>query len=342
MKILALSHPKPDWMFDYLLQGAIKNGAETILYPKRKFYFQDKIKEDSHALLQVRAGVSHVGFTAAILMLIRGKFDLVLINSKGVDLNGRTFVSSFVRIIKAINRNELGWLWFLIFGYRGFVVVDGGDEERLNKALLRSKKLITYYKRELSFEDAKLAKLRPIRFGINVERYVELLKLGDDGQVKKYDICYIMNSNNHPIRKEAKKRLEALKSKYAIYIHDSGENGKISLQDYAKITRQSRITLSISGLGWDCLRHYEIPALGSVLMCNAPNIHLEDFFVDGKEAIFFSNDLADFEDKLKLHLQGEEKYLEVIQRAGYEAVRGRFDVTILARKVLAMQENRGW
>lgn len=336
-RVLIICHPKPDWMVDYLYQGCVDLHCYVDVYPYRQFYSHpiDKLKEESHRLLQPLIIPNRLTFLSVWINIILRKYDLIIVSSMGYIKKGG-YLSSTARFIKSLMRRELSWRYMHLFPINSpVVVVDGLDEGDINNALLENGLVKCYYKREfansLSLKHEK--KILPIRFGINVRRYNEVV--GTIGSESKSDICYIMSSSNHNLRKEVKNRLRLLEGKYRIFIHDSGADGKISISDYAAIVRSSRITLSISGLGWDCLRHYEIPAIGSVLLVNEPTIKIGDFFADGEECIMFANDLSDFDSKLEYYLSDySAERLELIRKNGMRAVRDRFDIRSTAKYVL--------
>mgnify|MGYP003597527889 CR=1 FL=1 len=56
---------------------------------------------------------------------------------------------------------------------------------------------------------------------------------------------------------------------------------------------RSKITISIAGGGWDCFRHYEAVALGSVPLINKPTVDAV-WWHAMPEAIFFENTFSNF------------------------------------------------
>lgn len=337
MKILILSHPKPDWMVDYFYQGAISLGHDVVFYPERKFYKipASKLKADSLSILQPAKEMDWVSFISVWFDLYGGRFDLIIVSPLGYGKK-KNILSSFSAFVKSLVRKQLSWRYIRLFPITApLVVVDGVDESECNTDLIENASLKRYYKRELDgglgaqFNNTVL----PIRFGINVSRYEEFIQNTDDGV--RYDICYIMSSSNHELRKSVKNMLCGLENKYNIFIHDSSDDGKISFIEYISIVKSSKITLSISGLGWDCLRHYEVPVVGSVLFVNEPTIVTGDFFENGKECVMFSNDLSDFNSIIEFYLSKDNReVLEEIRVNGMRAVRKRFDVTSTARYII--------
>lgn len=337
MNILIVSHPKPDWMIDYFYQGAVALGHNVSFFPERKFYSREvgALKEESHKLLQPEKRPEKISFFAVWMNLRRGDYDLIILSHKGYKKRNLVF-SNMSIFIKSLAKKELSWRYMKLFPSNiSVVVIDGGDNTVINKELLDYEKVRLYYKREIQkgLSVGKREKIMPMRFGINVGRYSEIV--GDDDVDESYDICFIMNTFNHSLRREVKNRLESLMGKYSIFIHDSGVDGKIELKEYVSIVKSSRLTLSVSGIGWDCLRHYEIPAIGSVLFVNEPTINIGDFFEDGKECIMFLNDLSDFDSKIEYYLSGDHQYeLNEIRSCGIRALNDRFDVAPVAEYLI--------
>jgi len=324
-------------MIDYFYQGAVSLGHNVDFYPERKFYQipLNLLKTDSLRLLQPEKSPRSLTFFQAWFALYKRKYDLIVLSPLGYGRK-KNLLSSFSVFIKSLARKELSWRYVKLFPTTAPAIsIDGVDETECNTILINSVSLKRYYKRELKkwpltgVSDGVL----PIRFGINVIMYNRLIPDVDNRSM--YDICYIMSSSNHDLRKKVKDKLSQLTSRYNIFLHDSSSNGKISLLEYIKIVQSSKITLSISGLGWDCLRHYEVPVIGSVLFVNEPTIETGDFFKNGKECIMFKNDLSDFLPKIEFYLSDDNKRsLDEIREAGIKAVEDRFDVSATAKYII--------
>jgi hypothetical protein len=82
---------------------------------------------------------------------------------------------------------------------------------------------------------------------------------------------------------------------------------------YFRAVNQCRISLSFSGAGFDTLRYWEIPALGSLLISERPTIQIPNNFVHQKHAIFCKNDLSDLLDLIDYYLVHEKERNAIIQ-----------------------------
>ena len=90
---------------------------------------------------------------------------------------------------------------------------------------------------------------------------------------------------------------------------------KKSPYEYCKEIASSRIAVCIRGGGWLTPRYFEIPAMGTLLLCERPAIEIPDNFEHRKHAVFCKNDLSDLED-LVLHYLRENDERERIAEAG--------------------------
>ena len=110
------------------------------------------------------------------------------------------------------------------------------------------------------------AKVRNIPLGIEDKKYSALKKLRKNEQ--DIDIFYCGQSTS-TIRITALKHLKELAAttSWNIVIVDD-----LPFSEYCATVARSKITLSVSGGGWDCFRHYEAVALGSVPLMDAPTV----------------------------------------------------------------------
>ncbi|CAK8711475.1 hypothetical protein GCAAIG_00765 [Candidatus Electronema halotolerans] len=169
----------------------------------------------------------------------------------------------------------------------------------------------SYYKRELPYNRfflyyqqrpapwrlwrEKLApictKVHNIPLGIEDEKYSALKKLRKNEQ--DIDIFYCGQSTS-TIRITALKNLKefAATTSWNIVIKDD-----LSFSEYCAAVARSKITLSISGGGWDCFRHYEAVALGSVPLMDAPTVDAF-WWNQAPTELFFTGTFKDFQLKI--------------------------------------------
>ncbi len=171
-------------------------------------------------------------------------------------------------------------------------------------------------------------KFRPFSLGISEDRYRELLALRSKVGGYQYDIFAAVNVRNS-IRKRAMSELLKLKetTKLKICIPE----GRISQDEFYRLCAQSRVTLSPEGGGWDCARHYEAIACGSLPFMNRPYLHTLWAGVL-PEAIVFENDFSDYTRKLGelVELSHQPELLNNLTNL----VETRFTRTALMRYVL--------
>lgn len=59
-------------------------------------------------------------------------------------------------------------------------------------------------------------------------------------------------------------------------------------EEFYRRCAQAWLTWSPEGFGWECFRHYEAPACGSVPVINSPTVERHKPLVDGEHAIFYT------------------------------------------------------
>ena len=62
---------------------------------------------------------------------------------------------------------------------------------------------------------------------------------------------------------------------------------QVSHDDYRQLCARSRLVLSPPGRGWDCYRHYEVAACGSVPLMTYPTIERDHPLEEGEQAYYF-------------------------------------------------------
>lgn len=230
----------------------------------------------------------------------------------------------------------------VLFASRGnrvkLVVVDLTDELTINsrdKVFLQKSDL--YFKRELAlnylnsfeqifskgeciggFRSSKfvqdfLQKMRPIPLGINEEVIGD--SIGKDEKI--YDLFYSGGDQSLPLREEIKSALTGLRQKgWRIF----SPTERLSESDFQKCIRRSRFCVSPSGAGWDCYRHYEIAAFGSIPIFNfrtiqaykPPRHGLECFYFDPQDNLIqvLESFLTTSEEKVEEMAQSSKLHLK--------------------------------
>jgi hypothetical protein len=135
------------------------------------------------------------------------------------------------------------------------------------------------------------AKVHNIPLGIEDEKYSALKKLRKNKQ--DIDIFYCGQSTS-TIRITI---LEHLKELFATTSWNIVIEDNLSFSEYCDAVAKSKITLSPSGGGWDCFRHYEAVALGSVPLMDAPVVDAF-WWNQAPEELFFSSTFKNFHLKI--------------------------------------------
>ncbi|MGC4023013.1 MAG: glycosyltransferase [Cyclobacteriaceae bacterium] len=121
---------------------------------------------------------------------------------------------------------------------------------------------------------------------------------------KKYDVSF-WGQQNPEIRANALKMLE---DKY-----DCKQNGTTLNQNFSTYKRKGKfyleeisrckIVLNFRGGGWDTMRYWEVPAVGSFMISQKPQIVIPNNFEEGKHIAWCSDSLDDLIDKIDYYLE---------------------------------------
>jgi len=90
--------------------------------------------------------------------------------------------------------------------------------------------------------------------------------------------------------------------------------GTISRDEFYRRCASSWLTWSPEGFGWDCFRHYEAPACGSVPVCNYPTIERHRPLVSGEHALFYSGEPGTLEKAIIQALADKDRLRQLAQR----------------------------
>ena len=104
--------------------------------------------------------------------------------------------------------------------------------------------------------------------------------------------------------------------------------GGLSILDYFKLMNNSKISISITGTGWDTPHYLEVPFMNSMLLAQHPmnamnSSMIEDpvvyinNFLDKYSAVFYNTDLSDLEELIRYYLEND-KEREQITKTGHE------------------------
>lgn len=191
----------------------------------------------------------------------------------------------------------------------------GGDFSRLNCMSLfeevRSLRNFDHiFKREMLLDQTYDRNVSPLPFGFNFD-WLKKLKKGEE---KKYEVAF-WGVGSHPVRADALELISELWDcrQNGTGVHPSikeyKRNGSFYLQELAAC----KIALNFRGSGWDTLRYWEIPAVGTLLVSPEPGIRIPNNFNDKEEAIYCSGDLSDLVDLCNYYLKHPEKRERIAQ-----------------------------
>jgi len=113
---------------------------------------------------------------------------------------------------------------------------------------------------------------------------------------------------------------------------------KMSQEQYRFNLYNSKIGLNLRGFGYDCVRYYEIPAHGALLLSEKLPIIIENDFTDGENAIFFSNK-EELLDKLSM-LEKNPDLVEKIRQAGHEHFK-KYHTALRRAEQILLKINKG-
>ena len=144
-----------------------------------------------------------------------------------------------------------------------------------------------------------LEKVHHIPLGIEDSKYAALKSQRTAAQ--DIDVLFLGEITN-TLRKTGMEQLQAFasRSQWKIVIKQG-----VPFDEYCRMIARSKITISIAGGGWDCFRHYEAVALGSVPLINKPTVDAV-WWHSMPEAIFFENTFSNFLARIE-HLLNDDQ-----------------------------------
>ena len=293
MKVLFIGSKSYDYMQDIVYSGLVKIlGIRNVIeyswnnkyhlpvkkYPKNLGYFKGSLFSSIH--------------------FKKTDFDLVILASTKPDS-----FNAYIKAVAKIPRN-VPVVW-VDGGDRAEI---GGDLERLGVAHLLEKaqakrEFDLIFKREMKLNKVYEKNVMPLTFGFNLARLPKLLPAH-----KKYMVAF-WAGESHPIRSHA---LHLLKHQF-----DCDLNGTTKGVDLDNFSRKGsfyleelsacQINISLRGGGFDTLRYWEIPAVGSLLLSEPADIKIENDFVDKKHAVFCDPSVDDLVDLCTYYIKNKSE-----------------------------------
>lgn len=153
------------------------------------------------------------------------------------------------------------------------------------------------------------AKIQGIPLGIQDEKFSKLRAL----HTEKQDIdVFWAGRISSTMRAKAVEQLIHLQKTTSWKIVMPTE--RLSFQEFYQTIARSKVTISVEGGGWDCDRHYEAVALGSVPLINRPTVDAV-WWRDMPEVLFFENDFSNFVTRLETLLTNGPLRKQCLQHA---------------------------
>lgn len=201
---------------------------------------------------------------------------------------------------------DFGW-----FGFREAIAatrcplvgLDFNDATEMSDTAMRIlERSVCFFKRELPTDIARLLprnastalklclernahKLLPISLGLSASRVADLPQPSDE---KLHDV-FFSGDTSSVVRKGEFKLLEKLK---AAGVRVFQPRTRLTQQEFLKTCSQSYLVWSPEGAGWDCFRHYEAAASGSIPVMNVPPITPYQPLAHDRHAIYYVSEFG--------------------------------------------------
>lgn len=320
MKVLYINSQYSDYLQDIVFSGLIKllGSVQITHWP-----FSTKF------VLPIEAYPKNIGqnnrawLTASPFSPNPNSYDVIFVASCKKD----TF-KSFLKIAKNIPLKTK------------VIFIDGGDREDLGGDLLRVQhghlweeacKIRPFdiiFKREYIIGKTYDRNVFPLPFGYNLSRLPNL------SNIKKYGVSF-WAVESHPIRTEA---LRLIKDLFDCATNGTGLNQKFSLYKrkgdyYLRELNACKIVLNFRGGGWDTLRYWETPAVGTLMISQKPQIEIPNNFQHEKHVVFCQDDLSDLLDLCKFYLKNDN-LRHKIENAGFQHLLEHHTDVARAKEVL--------
>ncbi len=306
-RILFVNSLDADYLEDLTFAGLTEIlGADNVIsYPTNHHYYYSKYQYPKN-IGQCRPMFRYILDRLNISnQLKRFEFDAIVLGSVKKDS-----CVSFLRLIETMPKRIP--LIFLDGGDRHEV---GGDAIRENFVSLfndvtRRVKFDIIFKRECLISFQYESNVIPFPFSFKAPVY--------EMQKKKYDVVFWAVESD-PIRSKA---LDLVRDRF-----DCTSNGTAAGQTFRHYRRKgkyfleelsaSKIVYNFKGVGWDTLRYWEVPGVGSFMISGEPKIQIPNNFQHGKHLVFCKDDLSDLLSLTEYYLRNEHERVS-IAKSGYQ------------------------
>lgn len=170
------------------------------------------------------------------------------------------------------------------------------------------------------------AKLRPFALGIEAVTSTPPIPAA----ARSHDLFYVGSADGIAFREALESVLPRLAAR-GWRIHAPAH--RLSPEVFAEAITRSRFCLSPGGVGWDCYRHYEVAAHGSVPIFDARPLAAIEPFRHGREG-FYLDPQDDLEQTLDALLRTDDATVDRMTAAARSLVERVYTLDALARYVI--------
>lgn len=293
MRILFIGSKSYDYMQDIVYSGLVKTlGLRNVIEANwnKKYHIPHKKYPKNMGYIEASLLTS--------IHLNKRHFDVVIVAATKPDC-----FQAYIKIANKIPAN-VPVVW-IDGGDRAEL---GGDLIRLGKPDLLAKALAIrdfdlVFKREYKKESTYAENVLPLTFGFNLSRLPKRL-----ANKKKYEVAF-WAGESHAIRTKALNLLE-----HQFDCDSNGTSRGVSLSSfsrkgsfYLEELSACKINISLRGGGFDTLRYWEIPAVGSLLLSEPADIVIENDFKNEQNAVFCDPSIDDMVDLCRYYLKEDGK-----------------------------------
>ncbi|MGC8483715.1 MAG: glycosyltransferase [Thermodesulfobium sp.] len=335
MKILFINTPYKDGLSDVVFNGLLKLGYDVTEYPYKPFYHGFRKDRKICVPEDISGSIVPENSEGTIVLSnnMNSSREFITLSDQKYSLTDLPDILEYDLVIVGFIDDYTAKAIDLLEGNRTIPIIflDGGDHPFIFKYI---NKVDTYFKREkfkgightilkfknmgnLGFEyllklnrkagisvydslsnvflpSALSDRVRSLNLSINDHDYP---KYNGD---KIYDISLVASPNT-PYRVTFSSMLQkfAEKQNLKIFCNLGSKKSsftKIPWPEYVRVVQQSKLSISLPGMGFDTFRYWEIPYYGSVLVSPKLPIEIENNFEDMKSGVFFDK-FAEFQNK---------------------------------------------
>ena len=291
MKILYINSHSADYVQDLTYSGLVKLfGLKNVIDKKWNQKYHVPYKKYPKNL-----GYMPGSFLPSLINLGAKQFDIVFIGSAKVDCF-ETYLEFMARIPADVP----------------VVFIDGGDQSVIGKDLtiygrpelynevVEKRPFDLVFKREMLIGQDYGKNVFPLPMSFNMDRARKL------PSEKKYDVSF-WAVESHAIRVQA---LDLLSDQFDCKANGTERNQKFSKyrrkgEFYLQELARCKIVLNFRGGGWDTMRYWEVPAVGSFMISQRPQFEIPHDFEHEKHVVFCQDDLSDLIVLCEYYLKNE-------------------------------------